>query len=29
MILQGLLDPEGVAQRKTRRLKRRVYRNKV
>ena len=29
MIIQALLDPEGVAQRKTKRLKRRVYRTKV
>jgi len=29
MVLLALMDPAGTAQRKTRRLKRRIYRNKV
>ena len=29
MILLHMLDPEGTAQRKSRKLKQRIYRNKV
>ena len=29
MVMLALIDPDGTAQRKSRRLKRRLYRNKV